>query len=96
MRKFPILKCPICGKAYKEVGTFGNHMRNEHPGTIPEDWSNLRYAYFVHTGKSRGRCRECGGETPWNEATGAYAKICGSEACRKKFRDRFMAGMRAH
>lgn len=95
MRKFPILKCPICGKAYKEVGTFGNHMRNEHPGTIPEDWSNLRYAYFVHTGKSRGRCRECGGETPWNEATGAYAKICGSEACRKKFRDRFMAGMRA-
>lgn len=95
MRKFPILKCPICGKAYKEVGTFGNHMRNEHPGTIPEGWSDLRYAYFVHTGKSRGHCRECGGDTQWNETTGAYTKICTSEACRKKFRERFMAGMRA-
>lgn len=95
MRKFPVLKCPICGKAYKEVGTFGNHMRNEHPGVIPEEWSDLRYAYYVHTGKSHGHCRECGGDTPWNETTGAYSKICGSEACRKKFRDRFMAGMRA-
>lgn len=95
MKKFPSLKCPICGKVYKEVGTFGNHMRNEHPGTIPEDWSNLRYAYYVHTGKSHGRCRECGGDTAWNETTGAYTKICSSEVCRKKFRDRFMAGMRA-
>ena len=95
MKKFPILKCPICGKPYQEVGTFGNHMRNEHPGTIPEGWSDLRYAYYVHTGKSHGKCRECGGDTPWNETTGAYAKICTSDACRKKFRDRFMAGMRA-
>lgn len=95
MRKFPSLKCPICGKTYKEVGTFANHMRSEHPGTIPEDWSDLRYAYFVHTGKSCGRCRECGGPTPWNEAAGHYSKICGSEKCRKQFRDRVMAGMRA-
>lgn len=95
MRKFPVLKCPVCSKAYKEVGTFGNHMRKEHPGTIPEGWTDLRYAYFVHTGKSHGQCRECKGDTPWNETTGAYAKICGSEACRKQFRDRFMAGMRA-
>lgn len=95
MTKFPSLKCPICGKTYKEVGPFGNHMRNEHPGVIPEDWSDLRYAYFVHTGKSHGRCRECKGDTPWNETTGAYSRICTSEACRKQFRDRFMAGMRA-
>jgi superfamily II DNA or RNA helicase len=70
-------------------------MRKEHPGTIPEDWSDLRYAYFVHTGKSRGRCRECGGETPWNETTGAYSKMCGSKECADKFRNRFMAAMRA-
>lgn len=94
MTKFPSLKCPICGKTYKEVGTFGIHMRNEHPGTIPDGWSDLRYAYFIHTGKSRGHCRECGGDTPWNETTGAYSKICTSEVCRKKFRDRFMASMR--
>lgn len=95
MLKFPSLKCPICGKAYKEVPAFGNHVRTEHPGTIPEGWTDLRYAYFVHTGKDRGRCRECGGETPWNEVTGAYSKICTSEVCKKKFRDRVMEGMRA-
>lgn len=95
MIKFPNLKCPICGKSYKQNEAFGNHMRTEHPGTIPEGWSDLRYAYFVYTGKDRGHCRECGGETPWNEVTGSYAKICGSEVCKKKFRDRVMAGMRA-
>ena len=95
MRKFKSLKCPICGKTYKEVGTFGNHMRAEHSGTIPEDWSDLRYAYFVTTGKSCGRCCECGQPTVWNEVAGHYGRICGSEACRKKFRERVMAGMRA-
>lgn len=95
MTKFPSLKCPVCGKKYKEVAAFGSHMRLEHEGTIPEGWSDLRYAYFVHTGRSSGRCRECHGDTPWNETTGAYAKICTSDACKKKYRDRFMAGMRA-
>ena len=95
MRKFKSLKCPICGKTYKEVGTFGNHMRSEHPGTIPEDWSDLRYAYFVATGKSCGHCCECGQLTAWNEVAGHYGRICGSEACRKRFRERVMAGMRA-
>lgn len=95
MIKFPNLKCPICGKSYKDTAEFGNHMRSDHPGTIPADWSDLRYAYFVYTGKDRGHCRECGGDTPWNEVTGAYAKICGSEVCKKRFRDRVMAGMRA-
>lgn len=95
MRKFKSLKCPLCNKTYKEVGTFCNHMRAEHPGTIPEDWSDLRYAYFVATGKSCGRCCECGQPTAWNEVAGHYGRICGSEACRKKFRERVMAGMRA-
>ena len=95
MIKFPNLKCPICQKSYKDVTAFGTHMRAEHPGTIPEEWTDLRYAYYVHTGRDRGHCRECGGETPWNETTGSYAKICGSELCKKKFRDRVMAGMRA-
>ena len=94
MTKFPVLKCPICAKPYKEVGTFGNHMRHEHPGTIPEGWSDLRYAYFVHTGRSHGKCRECGGDTPWNETTGAYGKICTKEVCKKAYRDRFMQAMR--
>ena len=94
MTKFPVLKCPICAKPYREVGTFGNHMRHEHPGTIPEGWSDLRYAYFVHTGRSHGKCRECGGDTPWNETTGAYGKICTKEACKKAYRDRFMQAMR--
>ena len=94
MTKFPVLKCPICAKPYKEVGTFGNHMRHEHPGTIPDGWSDLRYAYFVHTGRSHGKCRECGGDTPWNESVGAYGKICTKEACKKAYRDRFMSAMR--
>lgn len=95
MVKFPSLKCPLCSKKYNEVPAFGSHMRGEHPGTIPEDWSDLRYAYFIYTGRSHGRCRECGGDTPWNETTGSYAKICNSPACKKKYRDRFMASMRA-
>lgn len=94
MKKFPSLKCPICGKVYKEVGTFGNHMRKEHPGTIPEDWTDLRYAYFIHTGKEKGTCSECGAETAWNETSGKYSRLCSNPNCKKQFRDRVMAGMR--
>lgn len=94
MKKFPSLKCPVCSKVYKEVGTFANHMRHEHPGTIPEGWSDLRYAYFVFTGKSEAHCTECGALTEWNETTGKYARLCSNPACKKQFRDRVMAGMR--
>lgn len=94
MQKFTHFKCPVCGKGYKELGPFGNHMTTEHPGTIPEGWTILQYGYFVNTGKTSGTCRMCKQPTAWNEVTGCYGRMCGSEACKKAYREEFMANMR--
>lgn len=95
MRKFKTHRCPVCDKVYKELGAFDNHMRNEHPGEVPAGWSIYRYTYFLHTGINSGKCRVCGAPTAWNENTGKYLRICDNPECKKKFRNEFMANMRA-
>lgn len=95
MRNFKTHRCPVCNKLYKEIGPFENHMRNEHPGEIPVGWTIRQYVYFIHTGISSGKCRICGKPTGWNESTGKYVRMCNDPACKKAYRDKFMADMRA-
>lgn len=94
MRKFRLHKCPVCNKPYKELGAFENHMRNEHPGEIPAGWSAYRYTYFLHTGRTCGTCRICGGQTAWNDAGCKYMRLCDKESCRQAYRNEFMKNMR--
>ena len=60
MRKVSYYKCPECGMKYKSLGAWGNHMENIHPDSIPEGFSISRYFYFTLTGKTHGKCIQCG------------------------------------
>lgn len=89
MRNISVYKCPLCDFQSKTAEGFEEHMRNAHPGEIPEGWSIRRYYHYVLTGKTHGTCRMCKKETPWIEETGRYAVLCGSEKCKKAFREDF-------
>lgn len=91
MRKIAVYKCPLCDFQSKTPEGFEEHMRNVHPGEIPEGWSIRRYYHYVLTGRTHGTCRMCKKETPWIEETGRYAVLCGSEKCKKAFREDFEA-----
>ena len=95
MRNWKTHRCILCNKVYKEIGAFETHMRKEHPGEIPEGWTIRRYVYFIHTGQTAGKCRICGKPTGWNEAGGKYVRLCNDPECKKKYREKFMADMRA-
>lgn len=81
------VKCKICGKKYVSKDALIGHIEKAHGANIPEGWNAARYENYLRTGKTEGRCVYCGKETGWNNATGKYNRMCGSEACKKKARD---------
>lgn len=89
MRKVNTYKCPICGRPYKTLSGWGNHLDLEHPGTIPEGYSYARYFYFIQTGKTSGKCIVCGKPTEWNEELGKYDRFCKDPKCKEEYREIF-------
>lgn len=82
-----IVKCKICGKKYVSKQALIDHIEKAHSDSIPEGWNAARYENFLRTGKTEGHCVYCKKETGWNNATGKYNRMCGSEACKKKARE---------
>lgn len=85
MRKVSYYKCPECGMKYKSLGAWGNHMENIHPDSIPEGFSISRYFYFTLTGKTRGKCIQCGNDTDWSEASQKYNRYCNNPKCKQEY-----------
>lgn len=85
MRKIKVVKCPCCTRTFKKSDSWCNHMTTKHPEEIPEGFSPMRYLYGIITGKYKGECMYCNGETEWNEAAGKYGRLCGSTQCRDKY-----------
>jgi ribosomal protein S18 acetylase RimI-like enzyme len=81
------VKCKICGKKYVSKDALIGHIEKVHGASIPEGWNAARYENYLRTGKTEGRCVYCGKETGWNDVTGKYNRMCGSESCKKKARD---------
>ena len=87
-QKNTAVKCRLCEKKLVSKQALIDHIERVHGASIPEGWSPARYENFIRTGKTEGRCVECHKPTTWNETTGKYNRMCGSEACKKKARER--------
>ena len=46
MQKVKFYRCPIDGKPYESLNSFGQHMRKFHPSEIPSGYSDARYFYL--------------------------------------------------
>lgn len=93
MRKVNSYRCPHCGKKYKSLATWGNHIQSEHPGLKPTDWDDARYFYFYQTGKKEGHCIICGNPTKWNSITMKYERFCPNPMCKETYRNQFKQRM---
>ena len=85
MRKVKYYKCPECGKKFKTLGGWGEHVQTMHPGSIPEGFTIARYFYFTLTGKTAGSCIMCKSPTQWNESTGKYDRFCTNPKCKQEY-----------
>lgn len=81
------VKCKICGKKYVSKQSLIDHIDKSHAANIPEGWNAARYENFLRTGKTEGRCVYCHKTTGWNDTTGKYNRMCGSDKCKKTARD---------
>lgn len=81
------VKCKICGRKYVSKQALIDHIEKAHSDSIPEGWNAARYENFLRTGKTEGHCVYCKKETGWNNATGKYNRMCGSEECKKAARE---------
>lgn len=81
------VKCKLCGKKYVSKQALIDHIDKYHSDSIPEGWNAARYENYLRTGKTEGHCVYCKKETGWNDTTGKYNRMCGSEACKKKARE---------
>ena len=85
MRKVKYYKCPECGKKYKTLGGWSEHMDLMHPESRPEGFTNARYFYYTLTGRTEGRCIQCKNPTDWNEETGKYERFCKNPKCKAEY-----------
>ena len=85
MRKVNSYKCPVCGMKFKTFSGWCAHMHKIHPESIPSGYSDLRYFYYLQTGKTAGRCVQCHRPTLWNEETGKYDRYCTDPRCKQAY-----------
>lgn len=83
------IKCPICHNKYVNHDAVYDHIERMHKNDIPAGILPDQYFYdMTHTGKRNG-CVVCHRETPWNERTHKYHRLCGRPECSKKIRQDF-------
>lgn len=76
-------KCPYCEKRLTRVDMV-THIENLHEDMIPKGYTANRVVFNTVNKKDHGRCVICGKESPWNEKTCKYDRLCGRDACRKE------------
>ena len=75
-------KCPYC-EYRDEKENLIYHVQDEHEDMIPEGYSAARVVFNHINKKECGHCVICNRETPWDENTYKYKRMCGREECRK-------------
>lgn len=93
MRKVSSYKCPDCGRKFKKLNGWIRHVQEEHPNLIPENMTPTQYFYYLQTGKKEGKCVVCGKPTQWIEQSGKYTRLCGSQDCKDKLREKYSKNM---
>ena len=76
-------KCPYCEKRLTRIDMV-THIENFHEDMIPKGYTVNRVVFNTINKKDHGRCVICGKESPWNEKTCKYDRLCGRDACRKE------------
>ena len=76
-------KCPYCEFRADKVKLV-DHVDDEHEDLIPEGYTPARVVFNHINKKEHGKCIQCGNESPWNETTWKYDRIC-SESCKKEY-----------
>lgn len=88
-------KCPFCDERYSREDLL-NHIEENHPYDIPEDFSPFRYVFNYVNKKPityHGKCTECGGSTDWDENKGRYNRQCNKKSCHDSYVKKFEANM---
>lgn len=93
LRKINVYRCPECQKPYKTLGAWASHMNAVHPEARPKGYSDLRFFYYVLTGKTHGTCVVCKKDTEWNEETGKYNRFCNNPKCKEIYKEEFRKRM---
>lgn len=68
-------------------------MERVHSDEIPKGMPVDQYYYDITHNGARTKCVICKRETPWNERTHKYHRLCGSESCKQKNREIFQERM---
>lgn len=94
MAKAKKIKCPLCGENFISIDGLQEHIEDDHEDEIPEDYSPMRYIYYLRTGKTHGNCIVCHRDTEWNETTHKYKRLCERTQCKdtyvKTFKNRMI------
>lgn len=88
-------KCPFCDEKYNREDLV-NHIEENHPYDIPEDFTAFRYVFNYVNKKPityHGKCTECGGPTDWDENKGRYNRQCNKKSCHDSYIRKFEANM---
>lgn len=88
------LHCKHCDSYFYEIDDYAAHLERFHKDVLRPDMTPKQNAYFYITGRDHGTCMVCKGNTPWNERTTKYKRLCGRKECHDKyvqmFRDRMI------
>lgn len=80
-------KCKICEKSFIDKRKLVLHIDRCHGDQVPDEWTSARYENYLRTGKTHGTCVICKGDTPWNDVTWKYCRLCGKKSCTDKARE---------
>lgn len=86
-------KCKLCREKYETLESLLSHLEEEHDDEIPKDFTPSQFNYAMKTGKSEGKCVECGNKTKWNEKTYKYFRFCERPECKARYVERFQKNM---
>lgn len=79
-------KCPYCnytGFRDKLV----SHVIDNHEDLIPQGYTAARVVFNSINNKTHGVCVVCKKDTPWNEDSWKYDRLCGRDSCKKVLSD---------
>lgn len=85
------VKCPFCTKRYIEKKYLYSHMEKEHYEQL-DGLSPANVVFNNKYKKSSGKCIMCKRETPFNEETERYDRLC-STRCSDRYREQFRQRM---
>ena len=85
-------KCPYCEVRDTRLNLV-SHIEEKHEDLIPQGYSAPRVVFNHVNKKTSGRCIVCGKESPWNDSTWKYDRLCGSKKCHDNYVKQFRKNM---